>query len=343
MGQVAARGSNPPTAVGGLTGCFLLTLCALGLGVSSGLSSDEPRRLDPAAWGSDHVGKPVPEYATGEECLFCHRDKIGARWSANRHNLTIRPADEPLAALTALKQSDARAFADDVKLVMGNQERQRFLRPTREYGKLELLSVEWAPPRDEKPGRLIAVERPHWNGRRFADSCAGCHTTAVDPEEKAFAAISLDCFTCHGTVPAEHAKTPALAYLSPKRKDDARVITSICAQCHVRNGKSKGTGRPYPTNFVAGDNLFRDFQVEFSDQALKSLGTADRHVLENVRDVVVFGREAVTCLSCHDIHGRSSKKHHKITESSNCQTCHNAEGSKRVLKPFSNSSKTCGY
>ena len=36
-----------------------------------------PEQLDPAAWGSDHVGKPVPEYVTGDECLFCHRDDVG--------------------------------------------------------------------------------------------------------------------------------------------------------------------------------------------------------------------------------------------------------------------------
>jgi predicted CXXCH cytochrome family protein len=193
------------------------------------------------------------------------------------------------------------------------------------------------------PGKLVSVERPHWDAARFADSCAGCHTTAVDPKEKAFSAVSLDCFACHGNVPAEHAKKPELAHLSPRRKDDARVVTSICAQCHVRTGKSKDTGRPYPTNFVAGDNLFRDFRADFSDAALAALSTADRHVMENVRDVVVFGREAVTCLSCHDIHGRSSKKHRRVAEGDNCLTCHTADGPKRDRKPFSTFSKTCGY
>jgi predicted CXXCH cytochrome family protein len=305
--------------------------------------SDEPKRLDPAVWGSDHVGKPVPEYTTGDECLFCHREKIGTGWGANRHNLTIRPADDAPAALEALRKSDAKEFVDAVKFVMGDQHLQRFLKPAKEYGKFDLLSAEWAPPRDGKQGRLVSANRPHWDAAQFADSCAGCHTTAVDPKEKAFSAVSLDCFTCHGSVPAEHAKKPELAHLSPKRKDEARVVTSICAQCHVRTGKSKETGRPYSTNFVAGDNLFRDFRTDFSDEALKVLSSADRHVVENVRDVVVFGREAVTCLSCHDVHGRSSKKHHRVAEADSCLTCHNADGPKRDRKPFSNFSKTCGY
>ena len=173
---------------------------------------------------------------------------------------------------------------------MGDRHRQRFLKPSKAYGKLELLSVEWAAAAGQEAGRVRVRGAPALGREAVRRLCAGCHATAVDPKEKAFSALSLDCFACHGNVPAEHAKKPELAHLSPKRKDEARVVTSICAQCHVRTGKSKDTGRPYPKNFVAGDNLFRDFQVDFSDEALKALSTADRHVLENVRDVVVFGR-----------------------------------------------------
>jgi hypothetical protein len=320
-----------------------LCLLALAATTSRLVFSGEPKRLDPTAWGGDHVGKPIPEYATGDECLFCHRGKASATWGANRHNLTIRPLDPKSPAAAALKQPVAKDFADAVKLVMGNQQRQRYLRPSKEYGKLDLLSIEWVPPHDGKPGRLVSTERPHWDTTQFADSCSGCHTTAVDPKEKAFASPSLDCFVCHGNVPADHAKKPQLALLSPQRKDEARVVTSICAQCHVRSGKSKDTGRPYPTNFVAGDNLFRDFQVDFSDAALAALSVADRHVLENVRDVVVFGTETVTCMSCHDVHGGSSKKHHRVAQGGSCLTCHSPDGLKRERKPFSSSSKTCGY
>jgi hypothetical protein len=305
-------------------------------------TGDPPRRLDPAAWGSDHVGKPTPEYATGDECLFCHRT-VGPTWPDNRHNLTIRPLEDASPVLAALKQSAAKERAAEIKFVLGGPQRQRFLRPARAYGKLDLLSVEWVPPRAGEPGQLVSLERPHWDATRFCDACAGCHTTAVDPKEKSFAALSLDCFVCHGDVPAEHANKPERAYLSPKRKDSARVVTSICAQCHVRTGKSKSTGRPYPCNFVAGDNLFRDFQVDFSADGFKDLSTADRHVLENVRDVVVNGQEAVTCLSCHDIHGRSSKKHHRVARSDSCWTCHRSEALKGQRKPFSSHSKTCGY
>ena len=36
------------------------------------------KQIDPKAWGSNHVGKPLAEYVHGDECLFCHRNGVGA-------------------------------------------------------------------------------------------------------------------------------------------------------------------------------------------------------------------------------------------------------------------------
>jgi predicted CXXCH cytochrome family protein len=94
---------------------------------------------------------------------------------------------------------------------------------------------------------------------------------------------------------------------------------------------------------VAGDNLFRDFQADFSARALEKLNPADRHVMENVRDVVMLGKEEVTCLSCHDVHKQSSKKHARVPEDDSCLTCHNETGSKKKHKNFEVHSTTCQY
>ena len=323
----------------------LLTVMVLATGVcgSRMAFSDDPKKLDPAAWGSDHVGQPIPEYVTGDQCLFCHRDKIGQKWGANRHNLTIRTFDARSPVREALKQSPAKAVVDEIMYIMGNKQQQRFLKSAKDYGQLELLSTAWIPSRNDVAGKLIALERPHWDSKTFGDSCAGCHATAVDSKTKAFSSPSLDCFVCHGNVPAEHAKKPELAYFSTTRKSEPRIEISICAQCHVRTGKSKSTGLPYPNIFVAGDNLFRDFKIDFSEQALKNLSIGDRHVVENVRDVVIFGKETVTCMSCHDIHGRSNKKHYLVPKNDSCMTCHDADGFRLDRKPFTTHSKTCSY
>lgn len=323
-------------------GAFVLL--ALGATISSRLiSSETPPHLDPAGWGTDHVGRPVPEFTTGEQCLFCHRNTVGPTWTANRHHRTIREFADENAIRAALRNSPAEKIFNEIQYVMGDRQRQRLLKSAAAYGKADLLSVQWAPPHNDEAGALIDVDNPHWDVREFGESCAGCHATAVDPKTTAFVSISLDCCVCHGDLPAEHANRRELAILSPARKDEARVVTSICAQCHVRTGKSKNTGRPYPTNFVAGDNLFRDFVVDFSDEALVKLSAADRHVLENVRDVAVWGKETVTCLSCHDIHRRSIQKHESVAETGYCVICHDAGKPKHELKPFTVHSRTCQY
>ncbi len=297
------------------------SLIVTGLSTQIALVDAPPKKLDPAAWGADHVGKPIQEYVAGDVCLFCHRKKIAQEWGENRHNLTIRMPEEKSPALLALPKS----MREEVDFVMGRR-RVEYLKKSKAYGKLEILS-----------------SKPHWDTKKFGQSCAGCHTTRVDPKDQSFLALSIDCFACHGDVDLKHSKKPELVYLAKKRKDPARVVTSICAQCHIRGGKSKSTGRPYPCNFVPGDNLFRDFKVDFSDKHLNILNVADRHIMENVRDVVLYGKEKVTCLSCHDVHDQSSKKHHRVKWSNICLNCHNATGSKKKRKPFTTHSKTCEY
>jgi predicted CXXCH cytochrome family protein len=299
---------------------------------------------DPCAWGSDHVGKPIPEYVTGDECLFCHRATIGPTWGQNWHNRTTRDVEPNSPALAALKSSPAlKHLADDVKGVLGGRQRLRFFKPAEAYGKLDVLSVSWQPPQGKNAGKLIDAEQPHWDGKRFGDACAGCHATAVDSKERIFSARSLDCYVCHGEVSLEHSKNTALVHLSRKRNDSARVVTAICAQCHVRTGKSKSTGLPYPNNFVAGDNLFRDFRMDLSPEKIQGQNPADAHVLDNVRNVVLLEKEAVTCLSCHDVHKESTKRHHLVQQSELCLHCHQATGSKKLRKAYEVHSQTCEY
>jgi predicted CXXCH cytochrome family protein len=121
------------------------------------------------------------------------------------------------------------------------------------------------------------------------------------------------------------------------------AITSTCAQCHLRMGKARSTGLPYPNNFVAGDNLFLDFEVDFSKADDESLNPGDRHILQNVRDVIINGSESPTCISCHDVHKATSVKHHRAPRTAICNDCHNAEGSIKGNKPYVVHSGLCEY
>ncbi|MBI3465399.1 MAG: hypothetical protein HY000_20440 [Planctomycetes bacterium] len=301
-------------------------------------------RLDPAGWGGDHVGQPVPEYIDSGECLFCHRLDVGEAWAKDRHNLTLRDAgpEEPaLAALTA--DAAAREFASQVELLLGGGRQTRFLKRSAAYGKLELLSVRAHQGRGRR-FLLSETDGPHWDAQAFGDRCAGCHATGVDSRERTFSAISLDCYVCHGAAPLEHANDAHLMPLAKKRNDPPRIVASICGQCHLRGGKSRSTGHPYPNNFVAGDNLFKDFQVDWAkadDPQLINPG--DRHVWRNIRSIAVDGREDMTCLTCHAVHGRSTARHRALADEQYCGHCHDPGRAKSFVRQYEAHSKLCEY
>ena len=259
---------------------------------TEGVSAQDRQILDPSAWGGDHIGKRLPEYMTGGECLFCHRDDIGSTWQPNRHNAAMLGVIGEMPAVAALKASPTlAALAGEVTHLVGKDTLQRYLKPNGRYGQMSLLSTSWTPPGDRGDGRFNDADNPVWDENVFAESCAGCHATAVDMEYRGYSSISLDCFTCHGSVPEIHNLDTSLVYFAKKSEAGVQVEMSACAQCHLRGGKSESLGMPYPNQFVVGDNLFRDFQVDFSDEFIASLNPGERHMYASAKDVALYGNE----------------------------------------------------
>jgi len=316
-------------------------LC-LALGTLPGPASEPPRNLDPAAWGSDHVGKAVPESITGDECLFCHRVKIGPAWPQNQHQSTIRRVDPEALALLEASKSLA-PFAGVAEFVLGRTNQWRFLKRSEAYGRLDMLSTRVHPTGLKAGFPAPDLGAPHWETDTFANQCAGCHSTGVDSRNKTFSAISVGCVSCHGEVDLDHTKDTSKVLLAQKRHDPVRVVMSICGSCHIRIGRSRSTGLPFPNNFVPGDNLLRDFAVDFSDAAVAKPNPADRHVLQNVGDVIVRGKDELTCLSCHSGHRSSSSRHHRQPRSAICWSCHDGDTDKLLPNWSQVSSATCGY
>ena len=322
--------------------CFSLTAVAQDGGQRSVLPSRE--------WGGDHIASGFPDYVTGDECLFCHRD-IGKSWPMNRHQLTLRPADTDDVAVRSFRaESVDEHVAGRAEFLLGHSRIVRFLKRSGEYGTLELSSIAYKPSTNgETAGEIVNGLQPlEWDRKKFGDRCAGCHTTAVDTATRAFSATSIDCFACHGEVDLAHTKNTQLVLLSDANRDP-RIVTSICGQCHLRGGASRTSSLPYPNTFVAGDNLFRDFQVDLSADAISQLPPTERHVFENVHDVAVKGKTNTTCLTCHTIHAHDTNQHQSLDASKRCHTCHevisdNFELTRAFLDARSSaSSRVCEY
>lgn len=301
-----------------------------------------PKKLDPAAWGGSHAGQPVPEFVHGDECLFCHRNTIGSTWQNNAHGVTVRHREDAPELRAVLKdQVKLNAFAEQIEYFLGSRHRVRFLKKEG-YGKFTILNTQAVLNAEHKAERWEAADKPVWDKEKFANNCAGCHTTGVDPQTKAFSGFGLDCYTCHGEVDLDHSNDTSKVLLSKKRRNDARVITSLCAQCHLRESKSRSTGLPYPNNFVAGDNLFQDLVVDWARANDTRLNPGDRHIWRNVRDVVVNGDESLTCLNCHQVHANTSIRHRRILRTPICSECHAADSFKNP-KPYTVQSALCEY
>ena len=329
-----------------LAGLILLFFGGLWLVPAAG-SGQEPAatsgRRDPAKWGGNHVGQPVPDYLQGDECLFCHRNEIGPRWARDPHALTLRyreaaPEAEPLIAPLLKLNPEAAATTH----ILGSRHFIRLLKKDG-YGRFAMAVTQLMLGRDQSPADTFSQEPAFWDRQAFGQRCAGCHSTGVDPVNQTFSAFGLDCYVCHGDVDLEHTKDKSRVWFSRKRRDDPRAVTSICAQCHLRGGRSNATGRPYPSNFIAGDNLFRDFEVDFARADDPRLNAGDRHIWRNVRDVTVNGDESITCLSCHQVHGDSVQRHRRVLRAPICTECHAAEGSFREVRKYVVHSELCGY
>ena len=312
------------------------------------LASDQAtqnKTVDPKAWGSNHVGKPIPEYVQGDECLFCHRYDAGVTWQKNAHGVTVRKREDAPELAKMLEAQPALAgVAKQVEYFLGSRHRIRFLRENG-YGKFAILNAQADLGEDaqvKSQAKVIDGDKLTWDKEKFALRCAGCHTTAFDSGAKTFGAFGHDCYVCHGDVDVNHSKDISLMLLSKKRRSDAKVITSICAQCHLRETKSRSTGLPFPNTFIAGDNLFQDLDVNWAKADDEKLNAGDRHVWRNARDVALYGNEAITCLSCHQVHGSSSLKHRRILRAPICSECHQNDGFKEIKRYVVHSS-LCEY
>ena len=88
------------------------------------------------------------------------------------------------------------------------------------------------------------------------------------------------------------------------------------------------------------DRIVGSFRKALDDP---KLNPADAHVLENLRDVVLLGKESTTCLTCHDVHTGSSKKHRELAVVDSCQHCHPAGDPIKSHKTYEVHSQRCRY
>lgn len=333
----------------GASGLTLLWLASAGCArpiANAAPPTPAPAQLDPAAWGASHAGARPPDFVRGDECLFCHRSTVGVNWKDTSHGAAVRHReDAPALAAAVRAEPELAPVAAEVEYFLGSRSRARPMKQTG-VGRFALLDAH-AELGVGGVTRWI-TRNLSWDDERFANRCAGCHATGVDPATKTFSAFGLDCYTCHGDVSLEHTKDRSLVWWSAARRNQTgfeavQAMTSICAQCHLRGGRSGSTGLPYANTFIAGDNLFKDFRVDLARADDTALNPGDRHVLRNVREIALLGARAPTCTTCHRVHAQSSARHRLLPRTPVCMDCHQFDGTSVRTASYVVDSPLCEY
>ena len=238
--QARARRAVRPLAklegVGSARSCSALLVCC---STTAGSWPSPPVTLDPAAWGSDHVGQPVPEYVDGNECLFCHRNDVGVTWSDNHHNRSVREIAPDSPALAALQAAPGlKQAAGEVSLVMGGDQRQRFLKPAAAFGQLDLFSVAWVPPRRGRgeAGRDRSASLGREDVRRFVRRLS-FHRRRFAPADLRDAFARLRCLSRRRAERPHQGRGPRSPLAPAKGSRPGDHVHLRPVSCPYRHGK----------------------------------------------------------------------------------------------------------
>ncbi|MCH2368787.1 MAG: hypothetical protein MK554_16430 [Planctomycetes bacterium] len=160
-----------------------LRAALLALAVLAAPSGCRSKEAKPPPAGGEPVAS-IPEYMSGDESLFCHREKVGVSWQGNAHRSTVREAAAGDPALLALASS-TKKNPGNVDFLLGGKRLTRFLKKG-EYGRLDLLSTAWTPNGATDKGMLVETGNRHWDSRKFSRDCGGCHSTGFDSSSLRF-------------------------------------------------------------------------------------------------------------------------------------------------------------
>ena len=135
--------------------------------------------------------------------------------------------------------------------------------------------------------------------------------------------------------PLEALSTPPAGSPAVDIAEYKEVMYRMCT--YVRDG----SGTYYPKNLPPSDGGMPKAFPE---------GTTDEYRAFNAREVAVFGRSQMTCLTCHEVHRQSTEGHRQLADAAICSSCHVPGKDKTTLRdallPFptrQTRSRVCDY
>jgi len=277
---------------------------------------------------------------TGSQaCQKCHAD-IYEHWKKTPMANVVRdPREHPDAIIPDLSTNNVSKFTkDQVALVYGSIWKQRYF--TKVGDDYYPLPAQWdIGNKTWRPYHVPDSGADWWTAFYPSDSmqrptgptCDGCHSVNYDIHTKQVTEWNVGCERCHGPG-SEHVAHPKRGNIhNPAQMDDV-AANDTCIQCHSQgqplNRQIEGKAYDWPVGYRVGLHLQDFWKLE--DIALGQTtfthfadGTAHKNRMQG-NDFVqsVMYEHAVTCSSCHEVHGTENYAQLRKPVDKLCLDCH---------------------
>jgi hypothetical protein len=256
-------------------------------------------------------------YVGSAACAPCHKE-IYEQWRLTPHARMVRdPRRDPLAIAGALPDPSVDLAPEEISLALGSHWTQRYL--VEREGELFVTPFIWN------------MQTKHWDtscsfNRRWAVSCAGCHTTGYFAPTGKYQEAGIGCEACHGPGKA-HAAGGKKAIVNPAKLSGGRGLM-VCMACHT-NGHDPTGSFAFPVGYEPGKDLAEYFKGLFPkpgqppDSYVGDGSTSDRVRQYAWYLSILRTSKGTTCDLCEDYRVLPQYREGQLlTIPQHCGTCH---------------------
>jgi predicted CXXCH cytochrome family protein len=278
-------------------------------------------------------------YAGSAACAKCH-EQIYERWKGTPMANVVRdPRTHPDAFIPKLETNTVAKFTpQQVAFVYGSVWKQRyFSKVGDDYFPLpvqwDVVARKWLPYVVPAHGADWWAEfyPPDNMKRPTGPTCDGCHSVDYNIHTKRVAEWNVGCEACHGPG-SEHVSHPTrVNILNPARMDSVSA-NDVCIRCHSQgrplSSPIEGKYYDWPVGYRPGLRLADFWQLEPCTLGQTTFHyfpdcTAHKNRMQgNDFSQSVMYRHAITCSSCHDVHGTQNYAQLRLPGNQLCLQCH---------------------
>lgn len=311
--------------------------------------------------------EPKRAYVGSETCATCHAKEF-ALWKNSLHARMYQKAESAILG-DFTSNEPLRSFRkEDVAYTIGSRWEQMYV--TRRGNEEYLLPAKWLIAQK----KWAPLDATHRRNEPISKACHGCHTTAWNPTAGRFAEMNIGCEACHGpgaahvaspgrsTIDRSHnpevcgqchtrgksgegldyvvkfdPQTDRLSERMAFTQPDQQTTRSWWSNRIERDRHQEYLGYMQSGHARALERLRQRAKLSPSEVTAEcfTCHSSEYHMAKDRRRIDTAGlRYGVTCIECHDPHGRvveNKTEPAAKADNASCLACHFTPGLKGHL------------